>query len=38
MVIKTIRGKIRKDLSGDGRKNPSTAVRESLFGKRKKKR
>jgi len=34
MVVKTIRGKIRKDLSGDGRKNPSTGIREALFGKK----
>jgi hypothetical protein len=32
---KTTRGQIRKGMTGDGRKNLDTAVRESLFGKKK---
>lgn len=33
---KTMRGMGRKILTGDGRKNPETAIRESYFGKKKK--
>jgi hypothetical protein len=38
MPPKTFRGAIRKAMSGDGRKNPSTAIRESMFGTGKKKK
>jgi len=42
MGPKTIRGSIRKDLTGDGRKNSSTAIKEnfpnSMFGKHKKRK
>lgn len=34
---KTIQGMGRKILTGDGRKNPETVIREQLFGKKKKK-
>ena len=36
MGPKTIRGNTRKLLSGDGRKNPRTAMGEAVFGKNKK--
>ena len=38
MGPKTIRGSIRKDLTWDGRKNPRTAMRETVFGKNKKRK
>ncbi len=33
---KTFRGAMRKGLTGDGRKNLGTAMREELWGKKKK--
>lgn len=33
---KTLRGMAKKELTGDGRKNPETAAAEELFGKKKK--
>lgn len=35
---KTFRGMIRKDFTGDGRKNLDTAIREDFFGKKKRKK
>jgi hypothetical protein len=37
MAPKTVKGKLRKIVTGDGRKNLSTVARESLDGKKKKK-
>jgi hypothetical protein len=38
MGPKTVKGNIRKALTGDGRKNPNTAIGESLYGKKKKRK
>ncbi len=35
---KTIRGQLRKGMTGDGRKNIGTKMREDLFGKKPKKK
>ena len=35
---RTMRGMIRKDFTGDGRKNLDTFVQEQFFGKRKRKK
>ncbi|MBS3095880.1 hypothetical protein J4480_00400 [Candidatus Woesearchaeota archaeon] len=34
--MKTFRGYARKTVTGDGRKNPSTAMEDQILGKRKK--
>jgi len=35
---KTIRGMIREDFTGDGRKDIGTALRQDFFGKKKRKK